>query len=335
MNIYITFILLVLLSVILGIAGGRFLWKKFRLRRALFVFSRELLWSLKFAPRDHLVLDVGAGNNPHPRADVLCEKYLHDDFHRGAGGAATDLPLVVGDASALPFESDSIDVIVSSNTIEHLEDPASFFAEAGRVAHSGLFTAPSALQEHLCSYIYHPWMIEQQGDTLMFQGKSRIIINPKVHEFFRKHIMNNNLGLDTFTIDHWDQLVIDYQWEEKPKLEVQGEPFIPEVKASTRAEEAAATYELRGSERFRFGLKLLVRRIIHRLVSARKNVDLAEILACPVCHGSVSMATDRVHCPQCRLDYPMEKGIPIMLLEHAVPSQVNNTDVLAAESPIS
>jgi uncharacterized protein YbaR (Trm112 family) len=101
---------------------------------------------------------------------------------------------------------------------------------------------------------------------------------------------------------------------------VKGEPFVPEVKASTLAEEATTTYELRGIEKFRFGLKLLVRRIIHRLVSARQSIDLAEILACPACHGSVSMTTDRVHCPQCNLDYPMEKGIPIMLLEHAEPS---------------
>ncbi len=313
--------MLVLLSVILGFAEGRFLWKKFRLRRAFFIFSQELLWCLKFAPRNKLVLDVGAGNNPHPRADILCEKYLYDDFHRGAGGAATDLPLVVGDASALPFKSDSIDVLISSNTIEHLEDPAGFFAEAGRVAHSGFFTAPSALQEHLCSYIYHPWMIEQQGDTLVFEAKDRVVINPKVHNFFIHHIMNNNLGLDTFTIDYWKQLVIEYQWEGEPELEVKGEPVLPEVKASTLAEEAAATYELRGIERFRFGLKLLVRRIIHRFVSARQNVDLAEVLACPACHGSVSMTMDRVHCPQCNLDYPMEKGIPIMLTEQARPSR--------------
>ena len=176
MNISITFILLVLLSVILGMAGGRFLWKKFRLRRAFFVFSRELLWSLKSAPRNKLVLDVGAGDNPHPRADILCEKYLYDDFHRGAGGIATDLPLVVEDASALPFKSGSIDVLISSNTIEHLEDPVGFFTEAGRVAHSEFFTAPSVLQEHLCSYIYHPWMIEPQGDTLIFEAKDRVVI---------------------------------------------------------------------------------------------------------------------------------------------------------------
>jgi uncharacterized protein YbaR (Trm112 family)/SAM-dependent methyltransferase len=313
-------VLLILVGVSLVFILERLVWKKFRLRRAFFMFSQELLWSLKFAPRNKLVLDVGAGNNPHPRADILCEKYLYDDFHRGAGGAATDLPLVVGDASALPFKSDSIDVLISSNTIEHLEDPAGFFEEAGRVAHSGFFTAPSALQEHLCSYIYHPWMIEQQGDTLVFEAKDRVVINPKVHDFFIHHIMNNNLGLDTFTIDHWKELVIDYQWEGKPELAVKGEPFVPEVKASTLAEEATTTYELRGIEKFRFGLKLLVRRIIHRLVSARQSIDLAEILACPACHGSVSMTTDRVHCPQCNLDYPMEKGIPIMLLEHAEPS---------------
>ena len=321
MNTYIRLLLPSLLSVLLAIAAARQLWIRFRLRRAMFTLGREFLWSLRFAPRQKLVLDVGAGNNPHPRADVLCEKYLYDDFHRGAGGAATDLPLVVGDASALPFKSDSIDVIVSANTIEHLDDPAGFFVEAGRVAHSGLFTAPSALQEHLRSYIYHPWMIEQQDDTLVFQAKDRVVINPKVHDFFTKNIMNDNLGLDTFTIDHWNDLVIDYQWEEKPKLEVKGKPFIPEIKASTQAEEATPAHELRGVEKIRFGLKLFIRKFIHWLISAQRNIDLADIMACPACHGSVSLTQEKVHCLQCGRDYPVENGIPIMLLEQALPGQ--------------
>ncbi len=164
-------------------------------------------------------------------------------------------------------------------------------------------------------------MIEPQGDTLIFEAKDRVVVNPKIHDFFIHHIMNNNQGLDTFTIDHWNELVIEYEWEGKPELAVKGEPLLPELKASTQAEEAAATYELRGVEKFRFGLKLLVRRIIHRLVSARQNIDLAGILACPACRGSVSMTTDWVYCPQCNLDYPMEKGIPILLLEHAHPSR--------------
>lgn len=129
---YVGVTLFVLFSVALIVIGARHAWYKFRLRRALFTFSQQILWSFKFAPRKKLVLDVGAGNNPHLRADVLCEKYLYDDFHRG-GSAATDLPLVVGDASALPFKSKSIDVMISSNVIEHLEDPAGFFREAGRV----------------------------------------------------------------------------------------------------------------------------------------------------------------------------------------------------------
>jgi uncharacterized protein YbaR (Trm112 family)/SAM-dependent methyltransferase len=320
MDTYAGLVLLVLFSVVLFVTGGRFLWNRFRLRRAFFIVRQQILWSLKFAPRKKLVLDVGAGNNPHIRADILCEKYLYDDFHRGAGGAATDLPLVVGDAGALPFKSDCIDVMISSNTIEHLDDPAGFFHEAGRVAQSGFFTAPSALQEHLCSYIYHPWMIDQEGDTLIFQAKDRVVVNPRVHEFFSNHIMNNNIGLDTFTIDHWNELVIDYQWQEKPRIEVRGEPFTPEVKASTRPEEAAAIHILQGSERFRAGLKLLARRIIHRLISAHQNVNLADILACPCCQGSVSITSAVVHCPQCNLDYPIKAGIPFMLLDHAMPS---------------
>ena len=76
------------------------LWRYLRLRRALFVLWQQIAWSIRYAPRDKLVLEVGSGHNPHVRSDVLCDKYLYDDAHRPAG-IAMDRPLVVGDAVAL------------------------------------------------------------------------------------------------------------------------------------------------------------------------------------------------------------------------------------------
>ena len=49
--------------------------------------------------------------------------------------------------------------------------------------------------------------------------------------------------------------------------------------------------------------------------------ELAEILACPRCKGALLFPRDReeIHCVSCRLIFPIENGIPVMLLEEARP----------------
>jgi hypothetical protein len=53
-------------------------------------------------PREGLVLEVGPGQAPHPRADVVVDKYVTDDFER-KGALDLSKPLIVADAQRLPF----------------------------------------------------------------------------------------------------------------------------------------------------------------------------------------------------------------------------------------
>ena len=48
---------------------------------------------------------------------------------------------------------------------------------------------------------------------------------------------------------------------------------------------------------------------------------LEEILACPQCKGPLEFHEDRgeIHCRRCRLVYPIQEGIPVMLVEEARP----------------
>ncbi|MFP4167301.1 MAG: Trm112 family protein [Desulfonatronovibrionaceae bacterium] len=49
--------------------------------------------------------------------------------------------------------------------------------------------------------------------------------------------------------------------------------------------------------------------------------ELLNILACPQCKGELTLLEDEqgLHCPNCRLIYPVQEEIPIMLVEEAVP----------------
>jgi uncharacterized protein YbaR (Trm112 family) len=47
--------------------------------------------------------------------------------------------------------------------------------------------------------------------------------------------------------------------------------------------------------------------------------DLFEILACPACKGPLTIAPDEsaLLCEACRLSYPIEDDIPILLADQA------------------
>lgn len=50
---------------------------------------------------------------------------------------------------------------------------------------------------------------------------------------------------------------------------------------------------------------------------------LLELLCCPAdhegqpCHGPLEERPETLHCTRCGLDYPIEDGIPVMLVDHA------------------
>jgi len=47
--------------------------------------------------------------------------------------------------------------------------------------------------------------------------------------------------------------------------------------------------------------------------------DLLDIMQCPSCGGTLQEITDppALQCTGCRLRYPVEDGIPVMLIEEA------------------
>jgi hypothetical protein len=49
--------------------------------------------------------------------------------------------------------------------------------------------------------------------------------------------------------------------------------------------------------------------------------ELLGILACPKCKGEISLTEkeDGLICDRCRLLYPIRDGIPMMLIEEAIP----------------
>lgn len=45
--------------------------------------------------------------------------------------------------------------------------------------------------------------------------------------------------------------------------------------------------------------------------------QLLDILICPACKGSVVFKDDKIVCQGCKRRYPVENGIPVMIIEAA------------------
>ena len=51
----------------------------------------------------------------------------------------------------------------------------------------------------------------------------------------------------------------------------------------------------------------------------RQALASAEIFVCPRCKGGLAAAADVLRCAACRLAYPVVDGIPVLLIDEAMP----------------
>ena len=63
--------------------------------------------------RKKLVLDIGGGNNPHPRANIVVDKYPFNNYHRSENlRTLKKQKFVVADGENLPFKNKAFDYVV-------------------------------------------------------------------------------------------------------------------------------------------------------------------------------------------------------------------------------
>lgn len=118
-------------------------------------------------PNTARVLEIGGGQDPHPAADVIVEKFLDDNTHRmnhmGAvtkstiqkftSDGITDVPfepiIIQADVVDLPFEDKSFDFIICKDVLEHVLDIQQAAREISRVGKAGLIDVPKLTSEWL------------------------------------------------------------------------------------------------------------------------------------------------------------------------------------------
>jgi SAM-dependent methyltransferase len=191
-------------------------------------------------PVDHtsLVLDVGSGDKPHWRADVLLDRYPGSDHggqRSGATRARVDRPLFDADAADMPFADKVFDYAICSHVLEHVEHPDAVVAELARVAKAGYIEVPEASSAKIVDFPSHLWWVTLDDGLLVFSAKSHPYFDPDIDRYLTVSGMRQPLAdlLDR----HLDHRVIELSWTDTIGCRVVGSPP-PEMIANARVADA-------------------------------------------------------------------------------------------------
>ncbi len=131
-------------------------------------WSYQKDWVMPHIKTEDLVLDIGSGNNPSPRANILADYFPDESIHR-QGAVVEDRPLVVCSLENLPFKKKAFQFSICSHVFEHLEHPEIAAKEIGRVSDAGYIETPAYGKDILVGSGYmHLWQVVSFENKMYF-----------------------------------------------------------------------------------------------------------------------------------------------------------------------
>ena len=271
---------------------------------------------------DELVLEIGSGDRPNPRSDVLLDRFIEDNTERG-GDLRIDRPLVVADAHHLPFKDRSFDYVVCYHILEHMDDPARFIREISRVGKRGYIQSPSEIAEKLFHWPFHRWYVNLVDGRLILHPLEEddrfgdlfdylFAYNPRFARFAR-----SMPGL--FYVDYEWSGAIDFEIRDRSPLDLHDRATLRRLVRPQESLPAAVRMNVASFVRDRTPRPLLeaAKRATRRRRGTARSFDLYALLACPACRGDVSREGERLTCTGCGRVYPIRSGLPHLLLDEA------------------
>jgi SAM-dependent methyltransferase len=203
------------------------------LARSLRSFHRRRI-AIPVGP-EALVLDIGSGDKPHWRADVLLDGYLDEAYggqRSGHAAARVDRPLFEADAAQMPFADSVFDYVICSHVLEHVVDPAAVAAEIVRVGRAGYVEVPEAASAKILDFPSHLWWCRLRDSTLVMTAKDAPAFDPEIQGYIEASGIERRLA-DLLDAD-FDLRVISLPWSGRLDIEVEGAPSPQLVAAAHR-----------------------------------------------------------------------------------------------------
>lgn len=267
-------------------------------------------WSLRRlytpVPKNALVLEVGSGGNPYPRANVLLDAY-ESTRERHWAPLTCDRPTVLAFVENLPFRDRAFHFVIAAHVLEHSPDPERFLSELERVAEAGYIEVPDAFLERVNPYRDHRLEITCRDRTLLIRKKPSWRTDHGLVELYEDRV-KNVMTRDLIPRRPFE-FHVRYYWSNKIAYQI----LNPEIDASWPAPlgDAIPSRPLAATN-----VRYLVREFLRSLLSQRRRnarIDLLPLLRCTVCHSpTLSRGTDYFDCKSCGCRFPIDEGVPVM-----------------------
>ncbi|MCH5597912.1 class I SAM-dependent methyltransferase [Niabella ginsengisoli] len=182
-------------------------------------------------PSHYKVLDVGGGHNPHPRANVVVDKYTNTNYHRsGDIKVLKKQEFINADGENLPFSDNEFDYVICCQVLEHVENPHQFLAELFRVGKKGYIETPSLIGEYLFPRESHKWILHEINNTLHLLDKETLgfTFGYNMTELIQDYLPTHSIGFKILERTHPNLITVRIEWENDFEYEVESQD--PEVR---------------------------------------------------------------------------------------------------------
>lgn len=239
-------------------------------------------------PATGLVIDLGGGHDPYPRSDAVVDKYVADDYERG-GAIVRDRPLIVADGEALPFRDASVAYLITAHVLEHARDPERFAEEMTRIAEAGFVQVPTSLGERTMGWDFHPWLVDREGDRLVFTPKN----GSSGTGWGGLHGLYDDSALFRLMFfAHRSTFHHSVHWRGRIEVSVRG----------ASAADRTAGFDLERTLE-----------VLHESPAPPLTGPLRAALRCPLCPGELGDGTGVLDCRACGRAYPVEGNVALLL----------------------
>lgn len=274
------------------------------------ILKNKIVWSLRRInikiPPNALVLEVGSGGNPYPRANVLLDAY-EETRERHWDALVHDRPTVLSFGENLPFKDKSFDYVIAAHVLEHTPYPEKFLAELQRVARGGYIETPDAFMERVNPYKDHRLEVTVRDGGLVIRKKPAWIYDADLVDLYEKRA-KAIITRETIP-QHAAEFHIRYFWQDKIKFSIVN----PEVDATWTPPSPSLD-----SPPQMLGIKAKLRLLLLNLIrtwfsqgSRNAKLDILPLMRCPKCHSEnlERLSATEIVCKSCDALYQINRNI--------------------------
>lgn len=163
------------------------------------------------------VLEVGGGHNPHPRSNVVVDKFTDSNYHRsGDIKVLKSQQFMQADGEDLPFKDKEFDYVICNQVLEHADNPEVFLREQMRVSKGGYIEVPSLIGEYLFPKKSHKWLILELDNKLVLVEKEKYWFKTNLDFgfLFLLFLPKTSIGYKIFMDTHPNFRTIRYEWKD-------------------------------------------------------------------------------------------------------------------------